>query len=583
MANPLDLKLVIKHLSNGTLSENLCINCLKPLADQYENVFTKVCKYDKEYCIADVLEIMCEVTLPNTENYNICINCFMMASMAYKFYLLSKRSQEVLNFYTDELLHNIDQIQLIGETTNKTLCFSLPEMLINTPVYDFHLHAIGKENDTEIIKKIKTEAPEKQSIEKDDDDNVVFIIQDDGELAFYRALPDGNLMQLEEAEPFMEKFRASLRVDEGEKPKRRRKRGPMSTKHCSRCPVKYHFIAKLQEHMKTEHNVSLYVCKVCKAVTEDYQEYHSHLKTHTNVHQCALCNTVFKKRSTIIKHLKWHERRKNISKAENAHICEICGVILEDEVSLRQHYDTKHCKKFTCYYCGKMYKGEMSFEMHIKKHEQKMGEQSGNKSVPVKKEAQKSTSVKQKQANEKRTMCSTCGGYFVDERSLLWHQRLHTNERPYKCDVCGRGFVSQNRRNQHAVCAHTAPARRCPLCPALFHLRSMVNTHIKKVHLKAHKRRNRISKHQNVHWRTETVPIQELSVDIQNDILELQAANQQQEWAPEESQSDMNEMDITLPRSYVRQERLEASDKNKRPYAVDLKSQRLLPQQNNEI
>lgn len=47
--------------------------------------------------------------------------------------------------------------------------------------------------------------------------------------------------------------------------------------------------------------------------------------------------------------------------------------------------------------------------------------------------------------------------------------------------VCGRGFVSVNRRNQHAVCAHTAPARRCPLCPALFHLRSMVNTHVKKV------------------------------------------------------------------------------------------------------
>ncbi|CAG5059885.1 unnamed protein product [Parnassius apollo] len=92
--------------------------------------------------------------------------------------------------------------------------------------------------------------------------------------------------------------------------------------------------------------------------------------------------------------------------------------------------------------------------------------------------------------------------------------------------VCGRAFVSLNRRNQHAVCAHTAPARRCPLCPALFHLRSMVNTHLKKVHLKAHKRRNRTSKHQNVFWRTETVPIQELSVSIQNEILELQAAQQ---------------------------------------------------------
>lgn len=61
MENTLDLKLVLKHLSNGTLGENLCINCLKPLQEHYENIFTKVCKYDKEYCIADVLQIMCDV------------------------------------------------------------------------------------------------------------------------------------------------------------------------------------------------------------------------------------------------------------------------------------------------------------------------------------------------------------------------------------------------------------------------------------------------------------------------------------------------------------------------------------------
>lgn len=48
-----------------------------------------------------------------------------------------------------------------------------------------------------------------------------------------------------------------------------------------------------------------------------------------------------------------------------------------------------------------------------------------------------------------------------------------------------------------------------------------------QVHLKAHKRRNRTSKHQNVFWKTETVPIQELSVSIQNEILELQAAQKE--------------------------------------------------------
>lgn len=541
MANTLDLKLVLKHLSNGTLSENLCIICLKPLHDQYENIFTKVCKFDKEYCIADVLQTMCDITLSDIETYNICINCFMMASMAYKFYLLSKRSQEILHFYTNELLENVEQIQLPDEIVNNTLCISLPEILTATPVYDFNLHSIGKEMELVENNIVKKEMIE--TVEKDDNDDVVVIIQDNGEPAFYRTLSDGSLQELEgsEVEKYRKKFNASVAADKKEdRIKKGRKRGPMSYKLCTRCPVKYRFITKLKQHMLMDHNVTLYVCKVCQAITENEQEYHNHMKTHTNVHQCAVCNTVFKKRSTIINHLKWHERMKNITEnalqTENAHICEKCGKIMCDEESLRLHYDSVHYKKFTCYYCGRMYKGEMSFNRHINKHEQNMEGGGFRDHTQTKKDKVPPA----EKAGKTRCMCSTCGRHFVDERALLWHQRLHNNERPYPCKECGRSFVSLNRRNQHALCAHTAPTRRCPLCPALFHLRSMVNSHVKKVHLREHKRRNRVNKHRNVPWRTAPVPIQELSVDIQNDILELQAAHANtHDWTYEDSSQSL--------------------------------------------
>ena len=44
---------------------------------------------------------------------------------------------------------------------------------------------------------------------------------------------------------------------------------------------------------------------------------------------------------------------------------------------------------------------------------------------------------KPKQDNKKKRkyVCSTCKKDFVDERALLWHERLHKNERPYVCDV----------------------------------------------------------------------------------------------------------------------------------------------------
>lgn len=109
--------------------------------------------------------------------------------------------------------------------------------------------------------------------------------------------------------------------------------------------------------------------QVCQATIEDEQEFNNHLQTHTGIHTCAICNTVFKKRETIIAHFKWHEEMKNMSKLEGAHVCEICGLILKSAEHLNEHNEQKHVKKYTCYYCGKMYKGEISFELHIKKHE----------------------------------------------------------------------------------------------------------------------------------------------------------------------------------------------------------------------
>lgn len=210
------------------------------------------------------------------DNYNVCVNCFMMASMAYKFYLLSKRSHEIINFYTDELVNNLDQIDLPEETTNNTLCISLPEILTETPIFDFDLHAISKDTKSDVVETVNIK---NEVIDNEDEDNIVVIAQDNDEPSFYRIQPDGGLSLLEEneAKKYTKKFNMSMvgqtkagklvrspkeREFKGDIPKRGRKRGPMTLKLCTRCPVKYRFIAKLKEHMKLEHDVVLYVCEV---------------------------------------------------------------------------------------------------------------------------------------------------------------------------------------------------------------------------------------------------------------------------------------------------------------------------------
>ncbi|XP_045507792.1 zinc finger protein 672-like [Colias croceus] len=499
MTTNINVREIVRNIVNGTFAKHNCLVCLAQLREPCGDIFTKISD-DKYSSVADMLEL-CGIKLPLSVYNKVCSKCFKLASATYLFHKIAQQSEGLLSFYLNELDKQItpdisDEMQ--------SFCITLPQYtpFTHTCNEDLHLDSIleqslKKDEDTEASSNVKFEPFD------DDPDNIVIIKHDNGKSDFFKA-QNGKLKLLD-----INFCGQNGVVDDKSKIKIRKKRKPMSYKSCSQCPVKYRLLGKLKEHMKTQHNIDLHICKVCKAFIEDEQEYRKHLRTHGDIHVCAKCNMVFKKRKAIINHLKWHDDVNNLTKSDKAHICEICGLVLEDSEHLQEHYDQKHVKKYTCYYCGRMYKGEISFEMHIKKHEMHMN----------KNEIQE----KPKKASKRKHTCTQCNKDFVDERSLLWHNRLHTNERPYPCKVCGRAFVSLNRRNQHAVCAHSAPARRCPLCPALFHLRSMVNTHIKKVHLNAHKRRNRTSKHQNVYWKTETVPIQELSVAIQDEILELQA------------------------------------------------------------
>ncbi|XP_045781318.1 zinc finger protein 141-like isoform X2 [Maniola jurtina] len=560
MANSNKLQELVKHIVNGTFEDNICGICLQPLEDLYQYSCTKICTEDSSYCIADVLDQVCNIKMSSTDEYKICATCFIAATQVYKFYLTSRRSQQIIEFYVNQISN---QLISTSDLTSDSLCITLPNVSHNAINCDIDINKFPfkrmqkKTNINNFIEKtsnvIKIE-PKEINMEFDD---LVMILNENGEPKFYKpqengtlalvdsgnvcikdylsqipdsnvnktnVLPDSNVNKtkvlLDSKVKFSQLSNSNINKlcvlrDSEVKKKKCRKRNPMEYRQCSQCPVRYRFVRKLKEHMKEAHGIDLFICQVCQALTEDEIEYNNHLQTHSGLHTCSICNMVFKKRETIISHLKWHEELRVLTQSDGAHVCEVCGLLFRDGEDLKEHYEKRHVKRFTCYYCGRMYKGQLSFDLHIKKHEinndMKQNQTKISKPEPPKKKKRNFT-------------CATCGRDFVDERALLWHERLHTNERPYACDVCGRGFVSLNRRNQHAVCAHTAPARRCPLCPALFHLRSMVNTHIKKVHLKAHKRPNRVSKHLNVFWKTEPVPIQELSVSIQNEILELQAA-----------------------------------------------------------
>lgn len=199
------------------------------------------------------------------DNYNICKNCFLTASIAYKFYLLTKRSEEILNYYVDELSRNVLSIEIPVEVSNDSICITLPEIIPETKNFDYSLEGCVQEHFVKKEAHNKVDNPRKSNFhnskliteekEDSDDENLVVIVSEN---------KNGKCF-LQKHITASRKFESNSIQKEHIK-KERKKRIPMAYRKCSKCPVRYRFTAKLKEHMKQEHNIDLFICKVNKNI-----------------------------------------------------------------------------------------------------------------------------------------------------------------------------------------------------------------------------------------------------------------------------------------------------------------------------
>lgn len=198
------------------------------------------------------------------DSYRVCSKCFISASEAYKFYLLAVRSEEILNHCIDGLQNQINFLHLPQNFTPSTesLCITLPSLeLVSNCDFDiskFPFQSITASDKSAFIEvpKVKTEK------EKDNlDENLVIIMHENGDPTIFRPEQDGSLTPLNNDQKL--NLLQEIPDFNENKVKRKRKRNPMEYKMCSQCPIKYRFVRKLKEHMKEEHGVDLFVCKVC--------------------------------------------------------------------------------------------------------------------------------------------------------------------------------------------------------------------------------------------------------------------------------------------------------------------------------
>lgn len=187
----------------------------------------------------------------------------------------------------------MDFIDTDLQNSEDSICISLPMFIPSTEPYNYDLEGLAfqssRENAddlsedsrdckppltvSETLKHPAVNEVTKVEVKTEiDADQIVIIMGEDGKPSFLKLDDDGayNVVTQEDEKMYMKMFGYSDRnevvsepvVDVIEKVKKRRKRRPMSYLFCSRCPVKYRFVAKLKEHMKLEHNIDLFVCQV---------------------------------------------------------------------------------------------------------------------------------------------------------------------------------------------------------------------------------------------------------------------------------------------------------------------------------
>lgn len=196
-----------------------------------------------------------------------------MAVTAYKFYCTAKCSDEILNFYIEDLEKNVFSIEIPEQPSNDSICITLPEIEphsgfldiasnICTSDYSIDFYGSSVIDQEFTVKKESDHINDAPKTKHSDDDKIVVIVNENGEPMYYKINSNNTLelVNVDNKDKVEDKVNQGIKVKEGNK--LRKKRDPMVYRKCSKCPVKYRFIAKLKEHMKIDHNIDLFVCKV---------------------------------------------------------------------------------------------------------------------------------------------------------------------------------------------------------------------------------------------------------------------------------------------------------------------------------
>lgn len=216
--------------------------------------------------------------------------------------------------------------------------------------------------------------------------------------------------------------------------------------NCTTCGKNFKKKSSLVLHLKTIHNT----LRDFKTLTKrKYFQLHMQLPKKRSF-VCDQCGKDFSASSYLKKHQLRHQS-KPIKSTE----CTICK---KSYVSIRRHYKVHHTEctaNYVCDLCGQKFWHNFDLKLHTMRHKGEKPHRctyEGCAKSFLRK--QHLTLHERSHTGEKPFVCNVCGNRYTQKPSLVVHMRGHSGEKPFSCDLCLNSFASRQRLNIHRKKVH---------------------------------------------------------------------------------------------------------------------------------